>query len=112
MIAPYGGSLTDPRAARALARAVEEAIQVTGCRPGSGRAPEDGEHHVEDGVGEGVVDAGCGEEVIEQDLDTLPARGSYETDHAAREQGVARRVEELVVASGPVDDLRRHGHER
>src|SRR5215207_2354608 len=104
--------LADSREAGARTGAVEEAIQVAVCHPSSSRAPEHAQHYIEDRVGEGVVDASCGEEVIEQDLDALPARSSYESDHAARDQGVARRVEELVVSAGPVDDLRRYGYER
>jgi hypothetical protein len=68
------------------------------CRPSPGRAPKYTEHHVEDRIGEGVVDASCGEEIIEQDFDALPAHSSYEPDHAARNKCVARRVEEFVVA--------------
>ena len=82
------------------------------CHPGSGRAPEHAEHYVEDRVGEGVVDAGCGEEVVEQDLDALPARSSHEPYHTSRDQGVSGRVEEFVVAPNPVDDVRCYGHER
>ena len=98
----FRGLLADSRGAGARTGAVEEAIQVAVCHPSSGRAPEHAQHYIEDRVGEGMVDASCGEEVIEQDLDALPARSSYESDHAARDQGVARRVEELVVAADPV----------
>src|SRR5215207_3750727 len=71
--------LADSREAGARTGAVEEEIQVAVCHPSSSRAPEHAQHYIEDRVGEGVVDASCGEEVIEQDLDALPARSSYES---------------------------------
>jgi hypothetical protein len=42
----------------------------------------------------------------------MPSRRANETDHATCEQGVAWRVEELVVAASPVDDLCRYRNER
>jgi hypothetical protein len=58
-----------------------------------------------------VVDIGGGEEVIEQYLDELLAYRADEPDRAPRNESVAGRVEELVVAPVPVDDLRRYRHE-
>jgi hypothetical protein len=46
------------------AGAVEETVEVTVLHPGSGGAPDHPEHRVEGGVGEGVVCAGSGEEII------------------------------------------------
>jgi hypothetical protein len=57
-------SLADPSEAGACAGAVEEAVQVAIRHPGSGGSPYHAEHDVEDRVGQGVVDAGSGEEVI------------------------------------------------
>ena len=59
-----------------------------------------------------MVDIGSGEEVIEQYLDELPAYRPDEPDDASRDESVAGRVEELVVAPVPVDHLRRYRHER
>jgi hypothetical protein len=52
----------------------------SGPPPRLRRPPYHAEHDVEDRVGQGVVDVGGGEEVIEQYLDELPAYRADEPD--------------------------------
>ncbi|QIN83904.1 hypothetical protein GBA63_15575 [Rubrobacter tropicus] len=76
---------------------------------GAGGAAEDAQYYVEDRVWQGVVDAGPHQG--QQHFDYLPPARAEQAYDRARYDGVAGRVEELVVAPVAVDDLRDHRHE-
>src|SRR5918997_181053 len=102
-------ALAHPRPARVRAGAVEDPVEEAVGRVGSGRAAKDAEYDVEDRVGYAVA---YGEaHRVQYYLDDLPAAGPQQAYYRGGNDGVAWRVEELVVPAAAVDDLRDDRHE-
>ena len=88
------------------ARAVEEPVEVAVSGPGASSSSEDAEDDVEDRVGQSVAYGDAHKR--EDDLYTFPTHGTDEAYGGARYHGSCWGIEEFVVATGAVDDLRRY----